>query len=242
MMRERIRVLFVIEELQINGAVISLLALLKALPSERYDISLFVFKHGGALFDEIPAHVHVLPESLPYSIHRMQMKHAVKRAFAHLRPDLALYRLAESVRRYKGYEYHLWSFLPKIEGEYDLACSYSDGFVAPMILRKVRAKRKACWVHIPYSRSPQKQYVYDALKQADICVPVSMDTANDLDRVLGCKVKKTVIHNIVDANDCIKRANAPCDYVHKEGTSLIVSVGRVTPPNFLMLYPQRLRK
>lgn len=231
------RILFVIEELQINGAVKSLLALLKALPADRYDISLFVFKHGGDLFEEIPEHVHVLPESLPYAIHRTQLKHAVKRAFKMGRPDLALYRLVESIRRLKGYNYHLWSLLPAIDGEYDLAISYTDGFAAPTVLKKTRSSKKACWIHIPFSHSPQKKFVYEALKKADLCVPVSEDTGKDLDKALGYNVNKTVVHNIVNAEECVRRSEEKCEYIRKDGKFLIVSVGRVTPPKFFDIIP-----
>ena len=56
-MTKKIKVLFVAEELATNGAMMSLLALLKALPVDKYESSLFLFDHGGNLMNELPSNV-----------------------------------------------------------------------------------------------------------------------------------------------------------------------------------------
>ena len=230
-------ILFLAEELEINGAVTSLLALLKALPADKYEISLFLFLHGGNMMKQIPLHVKLLPECLPYAIHRMPRRLAYKRALKSFRFDLLLYRFVEAIRRAKGLDYNLWGFLPMVSGNYDMACCYNDGFVAPMMLRKVNAKKKCAWIHSRYSNWSQMPCVYEALHRVDMCVPVSIDTGKDLDNVLGTKLPKQIVHNITDAETCRIRANEVCEVPRNDGIFRIVSVGRVSYEKFFDIIP-----
>lgn len=225
---KKIRLLFIAEELEINGAAVSLIALLNALPAERYDISLFLFNPVGEMIKDIPGHVNILPVSLPYAAHRIPLKSAVKKMFQKGRLDLVIYRLLVSIQRYFNLKYILWFFLPKIPGNYDVACCYNDGFVAPTMVRKVNASKKVAWIHFTYSDWPQKSYIYDALKKCDICVPVSIATGNDLDRVIGKKLRKQVIHNIIDSSRCWMLASEECEIPRKDGVFRIVTIGRIT--------------
>lgn len=229
-MKKKIRLLFVVEEVMTNGAMISMLSLLDALPEEKYDISLFVFEHSGNLMGRIPSKVNILPEKIAYSVHRLPAIPAIRKALRHKRIDLVLYRLLLSFQRRMQWSYHFWIWLPLIEGDYDVVCTYADGFVAPAILRKVKTGRKCCWVHFPYTKAPLMPYEYDALKKADACAIVSKTVGDDLDIVLGkCDVAKFVVHNIVDAEVCIRKAAEPCPFIKKEGVYRLVSVGRITP-------------
>lgn len=229
-MTKKIKVLFVAEELATNGAMMSLLALLKALPVDKYESSLFLFDHGGNLMNELPSNVKVLPEKLAYSIHRLPTKQAIVKAVKHGRFDLIIYRMLLSLQRRWKLKYNMWSWLPEVDGEYDVVISYSDGFVAPMILRKVTSGKKCCWVHVPYTHMPLYDYEYEALRKADVCATVSNDVGDALNKVLhGVSAPQHIVHNIIDAETCIMRAQEQCEEPHKDGVKRIVSVGRVTP-------------
>ena len=234
----RPKLLFVAEELAVNGAVISLLRLLKNLPQDKYDISLFVFNHEGTMIKDIADGVTLLPEYLPYKIHRLPLKDALRLSIKKLRPDLALYRLLVSVQRAFKLDYLLWPFLPRVKGDYNVAISFNDGFTAPMILRKTNAHKKVCWIHFTYSNWQQPKFVYKALNRADCCVPVSSTAGKDLDSVIGHSVRKLIVHNIIDAEECLNRASEPCELPKSTGVFRIVSVGRVTRQKSMDLYPQ----
>ncbi len=236
-MKQRVKILFVAEEIATNGAMKSLVTLLNALPNDKYALSLFLFKQGETIFDKIPSYVHILKELYPYYIHRSPLREAIKSAMSRVRVDMIFYRVAEAFRRKYNLSYYLWPFLPRIQGEYDLVCSYADGFVSPMIMKKTSARKKACWIHIPYSKWEQPEFVYEALKQADVCVPVSFTTGKDLDNVLGQCLNKQVVHNLIDAGECIKLAEEPCEKERVKDVFRIVSVGRVTPPKFFDIIP-----
>lgn len=230
-------ILFIAEELDTNGAMVSLIALLKALPTSNYKLSLFLFRHGGRLMHEVPDYVSVLPESIYYKVYRLPLKRAMIFALKKLRLDLMFFRLLVSIQRFFKLNFRMWTFLPKVPGDYDVACSYADGFVTPLMLRKVDAKRKCAWIHIPYSKYPQLDYVYDALRKVDICVPVSDDVSLDLYGILKCKVPTHIVHNLTDPDDCMAKAAQPCLNERIDGVNRIVSVGRVTPPKFFDIIP-----
>ena len=231
------KILFIAEELDTNGAMVSLLALLNALPKDKYEISLFLFKHGGRMMEQLPKEITLLPESLPYSIHRMPLKQALLASLKNFRLDLTIYRILVAFQRHFNSDFKLWGFLPKIKGRYDVACCYTDGFVAPTLLRKVYSKKKCSWIHVPYNHWEQPSYVYEALKQMDMCVPVSQDTGRELSKAISTTLPQHIVHNITDAAMCKKKAAEPCEEPHKDGVFRIVSVGRVTPQKFFDIIP-----
>ena len=235
-------ILFIAEELDTNGAMMSLIALLKALPTSNYKLSLFLFRHGGGLMYEVPDYVSVLPESIYYKVYRLPLKDAISFALKRSRLDLILFRLMVSIQRFFKLNFRLWPFLPKVPGNYDVACCYADGFVAPLMLKKINAKRRCAWIHIPYSKYPQLDFVYDALKKVDICVPVSNDVRQNLFNILECNVPTHVVHNLTDKEVCLHNAEQPCPNQRIEGVYRIVSVGRVTPQKFFDIIPSTANK
>lgn len=54
-------ILFCADSLEANGATVSLLALLRRLDPERYDVSLLTFASAGLFANQVPAQVHILP-------------------------------------------------------------------------------------------------------------------------------------------------------------------------------------
>lgn len=236
-MYKKIKLLFVAEEMATNGAMMSMLALLKVLPSDRYDISLFLFKHND-MVAQMPKHIKVLQELYPYAVHRMCLKEGVIFCLKKFRLNLLVYRGMLSIQRFFHLNYRLWSFLPTINGEYDVACCYADGFVAPMIQHKVNAKKKVAWIHFLYSDWTQENFVYDALKNMDVCVPVSLEAGKDLEKILQVEVKWHLVHNITDAQRCLESADEVCEIPRKNGIWRIVSVGRVTPQKRFDIIPK----
>lgn len=238
-MNKKQKILFVAEELSMNGAMKSLVALLKALPQDRYLISLFLFRHiQGGLTGQVPSHVDVLPEIPSYRMLRLPLKEAFKESIKNFRFDLTLMRGLVAWQRYRNCSFALWPVLPNIPGRYDVVCSYADGFVAPLILKKVKSKATACWVHYMYSMMPQPEYVYEALRKCNVCVPVSYEAGAVLNEALGCNVNTQVIHNITDAEVCRCLSEAPDQYSLREaGAIRVVSIGRVTDAKHFDIIP-----
>lgn len=149
--------------LEIGGAEISLIGLLRSLDYSRYDVDLFLYSHRGELMKFIPREVNLLPEVAEYSMIELLLVEVIKSGYF----KIALARLIAKLRMrcYSMFRQPkdgsaIFGFiadsvtpaLPSLAhlGQYDLAIS----FLTPhnIVLDKVSAAKKACWIHTDYSR------------------------------------------------------------------------------------------
>lgn len=163
MLNTKKRIFITTQYLEIGGIERSLIGLLNAIDYSKYDVDLFLYRHGGEFFSMIPNEVNLLPEMKKYSMLSRPMVEVVKNGYV----DIVIARLLakwQSHRYYKNSKSEKENFsvfhyvskyttplLPKINPnvEYDLAV----GFISPFhILRdKVRAKKKIGWIHSDFS-------------------------------------------------------------------------------------------
>lgn len=155
------KILIFSHALEIGGAERALLGLLSSLDAEKTDVDLFLMRHEGELMKYIPDRVRLLPQKSEYACLAVPIGNVLKRgrlgiAFGRLCGKLAAARYAEknqlSGESGVALEYsHKFTkkFMPRIEGEYDLAVS----FLTPhyFVLEKVNAKKKIAWIHTDYS-------------------------------------------------------------------------------------------
>lgn len=156
------RIFIAMHYLEIGGAESSLIGLLHALDPARCDVDLFLYSHRGELLPLVPAWVRLLPEVPKYALLERPMTEALRAGCV----DLVAARLLAKVRhrlhrlrhRAEGVDESLYQYvasctaplLPPIgDGTYDLAIS----FLTPhtIVRDKVRARRKAAWIHTDYS-------------------------------------------------------------------------------------------
>lgn len=157
------RIFIAIHYLELGGAETSLIGLLQALDPERVDVDLFIYSHRGPLMKYIPDWVNLLPEKAAYAHIESTLVDTVK----HGHFAIAFARLLAKVKHYIYIRKHptdgddtsllqyvsecVTPVLPAInpDVEYDLAIS----FVTPhnIVRDKVKAKRKAAWIHTDYS-------------------------------------------------------------------------------------------
>lgn len=204
------KILFLMEELEMTGASKSLLALLDALKDSSYDISLFLFSHDGSQIKNLPKYVKLLPQKFAYWVERAPLKCAVIAAIKRGRIDLAIWRIVVGLARHFHWNFPGWLMLPRVEGEWDVACAYCDGLILPTMVKKVDAKKKLTWIHCDYTKYPQSKAVYEAFDKVDGAVSVSWDSIEQFKKAIGREYKKPlyVVHNIIDAEDCRKRAES----------------------------------
>lgn len=156
------RIFIAMHYMELGGAEISLIGLLQALDYSKYDVDLFIYSHQGELMQFIPKEVNLLPEISAYAHIERPMKETL---FAgHVRLVLARLKAKWAFRQYLNksgaqnssaiFQYIANAVTPLLlslhnYGEYDLAIS----FLTPhnIVLDKVRAKKKVCWIHTDYS-------------------------------------------------------------------------------------------
>ncbi|MBQ0155440.1 MAG: glycosyltransferase [Bacteroidales bacterium] len=159
------RIFINIHYLEIGGAERALLGLLSALDPTLVDVDLFVNQHTGEFMSLIPDYVNLLPEIPEYTCIERPIKDivmeghigiALRRLKAKYKHRKYLKTLSETESYNDGSIFHyvmdeVEDALPSLHhlGEYDLAIS----FLQPhnIVLNKVKAKKKICWIHTDYS-------------------------------------------------------------------------------------------
>lgn len=157
------KILFAIHYLELGGAEKSLLGLLDSLDFNQVEVDLFVYSHRGELMAAIPPQVQLLPEIPQYAQIERPLRSVL--ASGYWRIAWARWR---ALRQYAAYarkrrpkdgtavfsyiSRNVVTVLPDIhpEKEYDLAVSYL--MPHDYVLNKVRARRKAAWIHTDYSQ------------------------------------------------------------------------------------------
>ena len=236
------RIFISMHYLELGGAEISLIGLLQALDYSKYDVDLLLHRHQGELMQFIPKEVNLLPEITSYACIENPMKEAFLkgqygivwgrlrakwRARQYQPKDASLPQCA--VFQYIAQEVE--PYLPSLEqfGNYDLAIS----FLQPhnYVLSKVRAKKKACWIHTDYTKV---EFDVDAELPVwtayDYVVSISPDVTKTFLQVFPTLSNKIVeIENILSSKFVRERAeetDVTNEMPKNEKTVNVLSVGR----------------
>lgn len=238
------RLLIAIHYLELGGAERSLIGLLRALDYSKVNVDLFVYSHRGELMKEIPQDVNLLPEIPEYAQMERPLKDVLKDGY--LRLFLARLKAKRQFARYKKshrpkdgsaiFSYvakNVTPLLPAInpDKEYDLAIS----FLAPhdIVLEKVRARKKACWVHTDYTKvDVNPDLELPVWSRYDHIAAVSEGVAEAfIKRFPSLQEKVVVVPNIIDSQYIQEQArafDADSEMPREGGVTRLLSVGRFT--------------
>ena len=233
-----------IHYLEIGGAEASLIGLLGAIDYYWYDVDLFVHSHRGELMEKIPPQVNLLPEIPEYAQIERPMKDVCKAGYyriviARLKAKFQFARYQRKKKPTDGsaiFSYvskNITPLLPPInpDKEYDLAIS----FLAPhdIVLNKVHARKKVCWVHTDYSRIDVNEALefpvwsgYDRIAAVSNAVSEAF-----VARFPTLKEKMVTIENILSPSLIRNQAEAfttELEMPEEKGVTRLLSVGRFT--------------
>ena len=236
--------LLAIHYLELGGAERSLIGLLRALDYSKVKVDLFVYSHRGELMTEIPQEVNLLPEIPEYAQIERPLKEVLKEGY--LKLFLARIKAKWQFAQYRKKNHpkdgnaifsyvakNVTPLLPPInpEKEYDLAVS----FLAPhdIILKKVRARKKACWVHTDYTKVDVNADIeLPVWCQYDHIAAVSEGVADAfIKRFPSLREKVVVVPNIIDPQFIQEQTRAfdvNAEMPLKGGIIRLLSVGRFT--------------
>lgn len=236
--------LFTIHYLELGGAERSLIGLLRALDYSKVKVDLFVYSHRGELMKEIPQEVNLLPEVPEYAQIERPLKDVLKDG--HLRLFLARIKAKWQFAQYRRKNHpkdgsaifsyvakNVTPLLPLInpEKEYVLAVS----FLAPhdIVLKKVRARKKACWVHTDYTKVDVNPDIeLPVWSKYDYIAAVSDGVAEAfVKRFPSLREKVDVVPNIIDKQYLQEQVHAfdvNAEMPQEEGVTRLLSVGRFT--------------
>ena len=236
--------LFAIHYLELGGAERSLIGLLRALDYSKVEVDLFVYSHRGELMKEIPQRVNLLPEIPEFAQIERPLKDVLKDGYLRLflARIMAKWQFAQYRKKYYPkdgnaiFSYvskNVTPLLPPInpEKEYDLAIS----FLAPhdIVLKKVRARKKACWVHTDYTKVDVNPDIeLPVWSRYDRIAAVSDGVAEAfVMRFPSLREKVEVVPNIIDKQYIQEQAHAfdvNAEMPQEEGVTRLLSVGRFT--------------
>lgn len=238
------RVFISMHYMELGGAEMSLIGLLKALDYSKYDVDLFIYSHQGELMQFIPDEVHLLPEIKEYSLIEKSMLEVLKAGYFRLfiarlkakwqfRKYLKKKGIASSTAIFQYIGDVVTPVLPSLKkyGKYDLAISFLNPH--NIVRDKVLAKTKVCWIHTDYTKIDinvdQELPVWTSF---DHIVSISTDVTKTFLKVFPSLSGKIVeMENILSSEFVRKRGNEAdvSDEISKGGTTVnVVSVGRFT--------------
>lgn len=242
------KILFVMNTMGRAGAERALLALIKALPKEEYDISLYVLINRGELFDDVPRHVHILNKkpdnrSVLSFGGRIAIIRTVLRCFFHHASGFRLIgyfikNLKLQLRTHKLLpDKLLWRTIangcPVLSKEYDLAVAYIEGASTYYVADHVHAKKKAAFVHIDYQKAGYNKTVdLDAYQKLDRIFAVSKEAKQSFLQVYPEYDHKTFLfRNLHDTDRILTLAKEPIPahsaFVQSIAQYKLLTVGRL---------------
>ena len=242
------KILIFSHALEIGGAERALLGLLDSLDYTQYSVDLFLMRHEGELFNQIPAEVNLLPEIPQYASLATPIKRVIRKgqfgvAFGRTVGKFCASRYVEnhniSSDNGIGLEYsHKYTrgFMPKISAEtYDIAIS----FLTPhyFVAEKVKAKKKIAWIHTDYSKvtvnAESELAMWD---KYDHIVAISDAAMNAFARVFPSLTSKLLVIENISSKNLIMRQSLELEAkaeMPEDGSIRLLSVGRYcTAKNF----------
>lgn len=228
--------------MEIGGAERSLLGLLNAFDTTRYEVDLFIYNHIGEFMSLVPDKIKILKEERKYTT----IERSLKQVFSEGYLDIVCARILAkwackrhrarscSGRDYSEFQYvsnYTTPLLPSLfkYGEYDLAVS----FLTPhnVVLEKVKAKKKIAWIHTDYSTvKVNRELELKIWNKYDWLASISASVTTAFVQLFPeVKNKMVLIENILSPSFVRQQAlleDVSGEMATSEGTVRLCSVGR----------------
>lgn len=231
------KILFAVNNMNINGIKTSLLNLLSSINLSEYEITIFMFEKCGLLLKELPDYCNVVcfdefseikeMAYLPFAL-------ATKKLFEKKQYfKLLSYTIVEFVSRViknKGILYHyLFQGFPKIDASFDYAMSYFGPLdvLSYYVLNEIRANNKIQWVHFDINEiNFDKKFAKKSYPKFDRMVVVSRKAQKALNDVFPhlkteCFILPTPIEKVIN------QSKTDTVFYRKDRFQL-VTIGRLT--------------
>lgn len=245
-MSSRKSILFVMNTMGRAGAERALIELMRLLDPKQYRISLYVLIPRGELFAEVPGYVHILnrhtdSRSVLSTGGKIYIGARLGKALLREKSlKKALGRLAASRKteneakdRGQGREKILRRALADgmagLPGEYDLAVAYLEGPATWYVAEKVKAVKKAAFLHIDYGKAGySRELDQGCYERMDRIYAVSGDVKEQFLKVYPDYADKVeLFFNIINREHIRARALEPGGFADEYDGMRLLSVGRL---------------
>lgn len=225
------RILFVAENMNMNGANKSLINLLSVIDSKQYDVDLFLYAHIGPLMKLIPEYVTVLPEIPEVRSYEDELKTVLRNGSLSariIRLYAAILRKINSDKVSQVKEW-VWKKVSPLPVQYNLAVGYCEGSTHSFILKKAQAEKKAGWIHIKLDDiNGNSGWQLNLCEKLDYVIAVSEDSKHSFIDAGIRQESVKVIYNIMAPNQIRKLARETPDILFDEKVKNILTVARLS--------------
>lgn len=241
------KILIVSHAMELGGVERSLIGLLESIDYSRIDVDLFLLRHEGELLLSIPDKVHLLPQVKEYTVLARPMIQILKEGHF-LLGAARMYAKLKAAKFNKKNHYNnsdveleyshkcTYKLMPDIQPNtvYDLAVS----FLTPhyIVMNKVRATKKAAWIHTDYSKIEIDVQSEQCMWRAyDYIISISQAVTEAFVNRFPELIKKIVLIKNILPKELVEKQAMEFE-VNKEmpeGNVRLLSIGRFcTPKNF----------
>ena len=254
-------ILFVIDSLSSGGAEKSLVTVLSLLDPAKYDISLLAFKNEGLYTNLVPNYIKRI-ESTEYHnyLNKKQTKKIsfIKRIKFISSKFLVTFFLKLGnilLKIYPNLKIHPaqtnWRFnnfcFDQLSNNYDVAIAYSQGLPTYFVSKKVKAKKKICWINTDYDKAKySKKYDEKFYKTYDNIITVSEKSSDVFIKLFPFfKSKTNIIYDILSETLIKKMSTQHGGYNDDFNGIRILTIGRIVHLkgyDFAIEAAERLRK
>lgn len=240
------KLLFIINNLNCGGAEKALVSLLQTIDYSKYAVDLFVFKHEGVFFENLPKEVVVLEEQTIVPYLYSSTKSAVLKAvksfnFRAIYLRIVLFLLSKKYKSGVLQEQYFWKYyskaLSKLDKEYDVAIGFQEKNPIYFCIDKVNAKSKIGWIHTDLEKL-QIDFDNDKcyFKKLNHLVTVSDGLTERLKSKLPEFSSKIVtIENIISSKVITELSKESIDVTFDSTYFNIIYVGRIAKEKGLFL-------
>lgn len=236
-MTEKKKVAFIANCCIVGGVETALINLLNSFDTEKYDVTLYTNFAGNPVIGRIPDNIRCVDLD-EYNIKRVYNKAICEHDYftaLKLMKNYALFRITKDFYNKTAWLYRHIHFNDE---HYDCVIAYKFGPSTIFLTNEsFTAPKKVVWVHgdMPYFSN---NYIRN-LCLFDKCFCVSEYMKNYF--VVHCKEmapKTDIFHNILNANEIIKKAQEPVAEIDKCGKAAIVTVGRLGQDKGQIVIPE----
>lgn len=225
-------IIIVMPTLRMGGAEKALVSLLKSLDPKRVNVDLLLFETGGILQKDIPAWVNIIESDTIVRDMTLEIRNYFGELMKRKNFPAALARLKITFQAKLGQSAFGWdtikNYIPNVEGHYDVAIGFLEGFADFFVVDKIDSDKKIGWIHIDMTeKKPQKQEV-KYYEQFDTIVTISERCKDAFLKVFPTtKNKVQILENIVVSEEVISKSREEV-CIHWDTKKLqLVSVGRL---------------
>ncbi len=225
-----------------GGIEKSLIDMLESIPSEKYDVTLYVMASGGEFYQFIPNWVRVknifgVENSIKEKIFKALKEGRFIQVFKIIY-YMFLYKINKSV--FKQEEY-LAKIMPKDNNHYDIAISYHVPASFPVIynIKYIKSDKKIAWIHSDIEKYTDYMNMYlEYYKEFDKIFCVSFSVLEKFNKMYPHLSNKTeIFYNIINYNKIYKLGNEGETFDDGFSGTRILTVGRITEEKGFNIIP-----